>query len=60
MVFEISQSLTLILTHKQWLEREFDILCNETGFNPFKWLDQNLGLSGVNSRSTLVKVDKNL
>jgi len=58
MVFEISQLLTLILTHEQLLEREFDILCNETSFNPFRWLDQNLGLSGVHFRSNLVNVSQ--
>lgn len=53
---DISIVWTPISTHEQLLEREFDGLCNKAGFNPFGWLDQILGLLGVNYESNLVNI----
>ena len=47
---DISIVLTLTSTYEQSLEREFDALCNESSFNPFRRLDQNKGFLGPRSQ----------
>ena len=40
-VQDISTILTPILTHEYSLEKEFNNILDDTGLNPFRWLDQN-------------------